>query len=84
MSLKIVNEYITEVLQLKSFKEALKQAQAAYEVQPVSPSSDTNPDPDQRDSEAKREMERKRNEALLLKLSAGGDPDLESLLNQTR
>ena len=84
MSLKIVNEYITEVLQLESFKKELERAKTEHEVQPVSPSSNTNPDeqrnPDQRDSKNEEE----KNLALLLKLSAGGDPDLESLLNQTR
>ena len=44
MSIKIVNEYITEVLQLESFKKELERAKAKYKVQPVSPSSDTNSD----------------------------------------
>ena len=86
MSIKIVNEYITEVLQLKSFEEELKQAKSKHRVQPVSPSSNTNPDDqrstDQNDSNEEDELE------IIKNLGLTGNPMLRKLtdptINQTR
>ena len=73
MSLKIVNEYITEVLQLESFKEELERAKAKYKVQPVRPSSDTNSD-----DQNKNSKENNDNPEILV------DPNAEWIFNRRR
>ena len=72
MSLKIVNEYITEVLQLKSFRAHLEDELKKLEPKPA---VEVKPDPDS-------EAEREKNLALLQKLGADINPRLRT--NQTR
>jgi len=65
MSLKIVNEYITEVLQ---FDRYLKRAMLNSEpIEEPVPAEEVKPDPDS-------EVEKEKNLALLQKLGANVDP----------
>ena len=64
MSLKIVNEYITEVLQLNAFKKELEDELKKLEPKPA---VEVKPDPDS-------EAEKEKNLALLQKLGANVDP----------
>ena len=80
MSLKIVNEYITEVLQ---FDDYLKRALLNSEpIEEPNPGVEVKPEPDP-DSDTNTDTEAEINKALE-KLSTGGNPNLEILLNQTR
>ena len=72
MSLKIVNEYITEVLQLNAFKKELEDELKKLEPKPA---VEVKPDPDS-------ESEREKNLALLQKLGADINPRLRT--NQMR